>query len=206
MDVTQLIKTAALRYVDMIRRGLLSPESMSRIASTFKPGSFRTIQHLGSGVNSVADRVIGNVGGRTGQMVRKIPLFPLVPENFHRDLFGDPTEFIRHPGKQLEPYFHPLVDASEDIARHVPPEAHAPYFAATPRGVFQEYAHGKPLPWGLSDTDLASQRNDLSNLRAWPPSAGIGPAPPIEPRNFVARIQNWWHRFRGQPSEWTKWK
>src|SRR5271165_6690016 len=146
MDVTQLIKTAALRYVDMIRRGLLSPESMSRIASTFKPGSFRTIQHLGSGVASIADRVIGNVGGRTGQMVRKIPLFPLDPKNFKHALFGDSNEFVRHPGKQLEPFYHPLVWASEDIGRRIPPEAHAPYFAATPRGVFQEYAHGKPLP------------------------------------------------------------
>ncbi len=71
--LSYLEKTAAPAWVRQIQRGLLSPQAVHRVASSLPAGKFRFLSNLGRGQFNVADKVVGNVGGHAGEMVRKLP-------------------------------------------------------------------------------------------------------------------------------------
>lgn len=113
-----LLKGAAPAWVGAIRKGLLSPGAVNRVAQSMPVGKFRTINPIGFGQMNAAERVVGNLGqAGAGEMVRKLPL---------------------NPGVDLVKHYQPLVNASQ-VAEKAIPGATAPYLAATPRGVFQQH-------------------------------------------------------------------
>ena len=67
-----LVKEASTALVRRIAQGLLSPKSIQRAAQAMPEGSFRFVKNLGRGQFSLADKVVGNVGGHAGEMVRKV--------------------------------------------------------------------------------------------------------------------------------------
>lgn len=71
--IDYLEKTAAPAWVRQIQQGALSPQSIQRVASSLPAGKFRFLENLGRGQFNVADKVVGNVGGHAGTMVRKLP-------------------------------------------------------------------------------------------------------------------------------------
>lgn len=116
--IESLLKEAAPAWVQAIQKGLLSAGNINRVAQSMPNGAFRTIGQLGHGAMNTAEKVVGNVGGNAGEMVRKLPLNPSIP---------------------LQKYYQPLVNASQ-AAEKIAPGVTAPYIAATPRGIFQQHA------------------------------------------------------------------
>lgn len=70
-------KAASTALVRRMAAGLLSGPSITRAAGAMRPGQFRTVGNLGRGQFSLVDRVVGNVGGHTGEMARKLPTHAL---------------------------------------------------------------------------------------------------------------------------------
>src|ERR1700739_1003079 len=73
MTPAALGKEASTALVRMIQAGKLGPATIQRAAQAFAPGKFRFLQNLGRGQFSLADKVVGNLGGTAGEMVRKLP-------------------------------------------------------------------------------------------------------------------------------------
>lgn len=115
-------KVSSTALVRAILRGALSPKSITRASAAMKPGQFRKIKYLGSGVYNNADLIAGNVGSHAGVGVRKLPT----------NKFVNPMQNYR--GVQAE------VDRLNKL---IPTEtgvpAIAPYYSVGNRGAFQHY-------------------------------------------------------------------
>lgn len=153
------VKTAAPRWVELLRQGALSPQATQRVTQAMSPGSFRYVKTLGSGSHQLADLVAGNVGGEAGLMVRKLPLRTL-----------DTTAL------DLKRWYQPLAEETQRMNRLVPGVAPQP-LAATPLGFFQQPAQARvPAPltfrqkmynWLFQGRDpvLAMHARDVTQLQ-----------------------------------------
>mgnify|MGYP005848815795 CR=1 FL=1 len=62
-----LLKTAAPRWLQLLRMGKLSDAALRRITATMPEGQFRYVRNLGRGQFNLADEVAGNIGGLQDQ-------------------------------------------------------------------------------------------------------------------------------------------
>lgn len=125
----QMAKAASTALVRRIVKGLLSPSTVQRAAQAMPEGSFRFVKNLGRGQFSLADKVVGNVGGHAGEMVRKL--------GTHADMFPQ-QEY--GPLKQLIDGYntaHKAQAGGNPIA---------PYVAVNSRGAFQQLANEAVTP------------------------------------------------------------
>lgn len=127
-----LAKHASTALVRRMSKGLLSPATVQRAAGAMAPGKFRTVNNLGRGQFSLADRVVGNVGGHAGEMVRKLPTRRVADAS--RD-YADVKRISDHYNQQFSPSQQFL---RQHGATAGPPIA--PYVAADSKGGFQQLA------------------------------------------------------------------
>jgi hypothetical protein len=145
--------------VRQIAKGALSPQSIQRAAAAMPAGKFRFVNNLGRGQFNIADRVVGNVGGHAGEMVRKLPTRQV----------GDVAEeyapfrsLIDNYNQQYQP--GAFQRAWGFVRGRQPAVPIAPYVAANARGGFQQLATGHASP----PRALTKQLDDLH-------SGNIGP-------------------------------
>ena len=141
MSQVSLAKCASTALVRMIRRGILSPQTIERAAQGMSPGKFRFIKNLGRGQFNLADQVVGNVGGHAGEMVRKLPAHKYVnPKTSYRGL----RDYVDMVNKNVPTDTgHPLI---------------APYVHVGSQGAFQRLGnqtltHNKVLRPGQNTVD-----------------------------------------------------
>lgn len=140
-------KTASTALVRRIAQGALSPAAINRAASAMQPGKFRYLKTLGRGQFSLADEVVGNVGGQAGRMVRKVPTQALSSPAEEYAPLKDLSDFWNH--KYTNSPLRRLTRAVTGAPKPDPPIA--PFNAVTDKGGFQQLATGNvpKLPWGL---------------------------------------------------------
>ena len=124
-------KGASTALVRRILKGTLSPKTITRAATAMPAGKFRFLNHLGEGQFNLADKVVGNVGGYSGVMARKLPnrYNPSYVEDGKSlkniiDRFNSRMEHRRFGGT---PGQTPLI---------------APIIESNPKGVFQQLSTG----------------------------------------------------------------
>jgi hypothetical protein len=119
-----LTKAATTALVRQILRGTLSPSSITRAATAMRPGTVRQVKNLGHGSFNLADLMVGNVGGKPGLSVRKLPLRATSLERENR--------LSRLASGRIE-QMQPGV-----VAKHIPTDGR--------KGVFQEYGTKQVVP------------------------------------------------------------
>lgn len=158
-------KTASTAFVRRIRQGLLSPQSITRVAQTMPDNKFRTIGYLGEGQFTLADRVVGNVGGYAGEMVRKMsnrlaPNYVAEGEKLKQltDQFNRRMQHRRYGGtKDQTPLLAPIIESN-------------------PKGVFQHLSIGKVPMVHYADIPQSDMRRTLvENLPGYPDVAHANP-------------------------------
>lgn len=125
-------KTASTAFSRRVQAGELSPESVQRASSAMPEGQFRFVKHLGQGQFSLADQVVGNVGGHAGEMARKMPIRytpSYLQEGQATKQFADTVNENYAKRRQ----FNGLPATDPPIA---------PYVASTEKGLFQRLATG----------------------------------------------------------------
>jgi len=156
-------KDSATALVRAILRGALSPKSVTRAAAAMKPGTFRRIEQLGSGVYNKADLIVGNVGPHAGVGVRKLPTHQFV--NPKQNYEGVKAEVDR---------INKLLPTETGVP------AIAPYYHVGDRGAFQHFTGElgvqgtksfKPPPsvWKLNEGAVIKKMKNAP--RGAPPSA-----------------------------------
>tara|TARA_R110002051_G_scaffold61354_5_gene112534 strand:+ start:6898 stop:8862 length:1965 start_codon:yes stop_codon:yes gene_type:complete len=116
--------TALVRAIQLGLKGgkQLSPKSIGRAAAAMKPGQFRTIKPLGSGVYNKADLIVGNVGSHAGVGVRKLPTHKFVnPKQNYRGIQAEVGRLNK------------LLPTETGVP------AVAPYYHVGNRGAFQQF-------------------------------------------------------------------
>ena len=94
-----LVKQAAPRYIELLRKGLLSDAAASRIATAMPAGSFRGMRVLGRGVEGKA--IEGLIGGGVGPGVLKTfnqmewPWWRKLYDKLARPMLASPAERMR---------------------------------------------------------------------------------------------------------------
>lgn len=148
------VKCASTALVRAMLKGLLSPQSVQRAARAMQPGKFRFVQNLGRGQFSLADKVVGNMGGRVGEMVRKLPTRQVASA-------GGEMHGVKRLIEELNGRFgaKPLQQAvSRVMGKGNVADPIAPYVHVGDKGAFQAMATGRVphLPKQLTDglTDL----------------------------------------------------
>lgn len=138
-----MYKEGSTALVRRIAQGVLSPATIERAAGAMRPGSFRFIRNLGRGQFSLADEVVGNIGGFAGQMARKLP-----------------TRAGMTPVSEYGPLRSVANHINADFQRMVPGSAPpiAPFVDVNNRGAFQRLATDK-IPV-ISDY-MASRRRHM---------------------------------------------
>lgn len=133
-------KVASTALVKAIRLGKLSPESIARAASTMPEGKFRYLSHLGTGQFTAADKVLGSVGGFSGEMVRKMPI------RYSPDYVAE--------GVAIKQFIDKLnTNAAKRLAHSNPSSYYyqtgaspiAPILGVASHGVFQRVANAVPM-------------------------------------------------------------
>lgn len=167
-------KVATTALVRRILAGSLSPKSVSRAAAGMPSGKFRFLNHLGTGQFTLADRVVGNVGGVTGELARKIPMRyspNYVQEGNSLKEFTDrinTNAARRFRFGEQSGYYHqnggPVV---------------APYVASTPKGVFQRLADAKPMRSKSVISFLNKRVADLNPANYGPQGQILDAAPAV---------------------------
>ena len=132
----ELCKQASTALVRRMAKGMVSPASVSRAAKAMPEGKFRTIGDIGTGAFTTADRVVGNVGGHAGEMVRKM-------------LYRDSPNYVAE-GKAMQSFIAKLNDTHRkrvmfNTGKSTEPIV-APILDSNSKGVFQRLADGKPHP------------------------------------------------------------
>lgn len=152
----QRVKCASTALIRAIRQGLLSPASITRAARAMPPGKFRFVSNAGRGQFSLADKVVGNMGGRAGEMIRKIPTRQVGSA-------GAEHSGVKKLVDELNTRFAPgaLHQAvSRVMGKGNVADPIAPYLHVGDKGAFQAMASGRVphLPKQLTDglTDLHS--------------------------------------------------
>lgn len=125
----QTVKQASTALVRRIAKGLLSPQTVQRAAQAMPQGSFRFVKNLGRGQFSLADQVVGNIGGTAGQMVRKLPTHSNITPASE---YGPLKKIISH-------YNDRYRDASGG-------NPIAPFLGVNNKGAFQALAHEAVTP------------------------------------------------------------
>lgn len=118
------IKVSSTAFVRAIRRGGLSPAAIQRGASAMAPGKFRFVSNLGRGEFSLADKVVGNVGGAPGLAVRKMPTRQISPV----EQYAPHARATSYLNDRFSPGGTPPI---------------APIRAVTPQGAFQALGTGQ---------------------------------------------------------------
>jgi hypothetical protein len=145
-----LQKEASTALVRAIQAGKLAAPSIQRAAKAMAPGKFRFLGNLGRGQFNVADKVVGNVGGHAGEMVRKLPAHAYVdPQDAYKGL----KEFVDKANKQLP------------TATGVP--AVAPYTAVNSRGAFQRIGNQSIHTPESFAKNLAEESRSLGVPKGW---------------------------------------
>lgn len=117
-------KQASTALIRAMRRGKLSPETIRRAASGMQPGKFRFVKPLGRGQFSMADHVVGNIGGVGDEMVRKLPTRVSTPQ----EQYGGYAKVTDYLNNRFAKGQTPII---------------APYREVGPKGAFQAMATGK---------------------------------------------------------------
>jgi len=112
------VKTAAPKWLKLLRSGLLSPEALNRVTAALPEGTARYVKNLGRGQSQLADLVVGNIkGAPPGLAVRKLPTYIQNINQMHVNQLA----------------------ASKALEKKVPGAA-ARYFPSNPaKGIMQEY-------------------------------------------------------------------
>ncbi len=156
-----LQKTAAPAWMRQYVAGKLSPASVSRIAQSMAPGTFRTAGNLGRGQFNLADEVVGNVGGFAGPMVRKLPtqlpysqlygktlteataLPHLATDAIGLPAVGSPTKAMAREAVSPADYYRDLLGVTDELnLRHGQSGAEpiVPIHDVNDKGLFQQLA------------------------------------------------------------------
>lgn len=179
VDETVRYKAASTALVRAIRAGKLSPETIERAAQAMPAGIFRYIKHLGRGQYNVADQVVGNVGGRAGEMVRKLPTHKF--EN-PQDSYATIKTFVDAINARAKPFTkNPLI---------------APYITVNERGAFQHLGNAEvPLNPLLGNKQTNIPANIIYRLADLHPG-NFGPNGQIV--DFIGKDTQWAGNVKGR--------
>lgn len=139
-------KTASTALVRAISRGLSEP-AINRAAAAMPAGKFRFVAPLGRGQFSLADKVVGNVGGIQGLLARKMP-----------------TRAVPTPAVEYRPMQRITNQLNQQYAVPGQPPPIAPFVQVSPKGGFQQLATAQVTP-------PAELKRRLSDLH----SGNVGP-------------------------------
>ena len=142
-------KGSSTAFVRAILRGALSPKSITRAAAAMKPGKFRTVKPLGSGVYNKADLIVGNVGSHAGVGVRKLPTHKFVnPKQNYRGVKAEADRINKRLKRYNERPAREELESGWPLVRQpIVPQAQvtgvgqaiAPYYHVGDRGAFQHF-------------------------------------------------------------------